>query len=56
MTQLRLLVQWGSKDALDELVQLAGELGDRHELQRLASGGSQDAQDILAEMDESETP
>ena len=42
----------GDSDAVDELVQLAGERGDLEELRRLAAGGSSDAADVLTELAE----
>jgi hypothetical protein len=39
----------GSTDAVDQLVELAGERGDVGELRRLAAGGSRDAADVLTE-------
>ncbi len=45
----------GDQDALDELVQLAGERGDLDELRRLAQGGSSDAADVLAELADEQT-
>ena len=45
----------GSKDAVDQLVELAQEHEDFDELRRLAASGNQDAADILAELaDESD--
>jgi hypothetical protein len=40
----------GSRDAVDQLVELAGERGDMGELRRLADSGSRDAADVLAEL------
>lgn len=42
----------GDEDAVDELVELAGERGDFEELRRLAAAGSRDAADVLAELTE----
>ena len=42
----------GDHDAVDELVQLAGELCDLAELRRLADLGNSDARDLLLELDE----
>jgi hypothetical protein len=36
-------------------VELAGERGDRGELQRLAANGHQDAVEVLAELDDDPT-
>jgi len=36
-------------------VELAGERGDRGELQRLATNGHQDAVEVLAELDDDPT-
>ncbi|MEU4218890.1 hypothetical protein [Actinoplanes sp. NPDC026623] len=49
MEELRRLADAGSSDAMDELVQLAGERGDTTELRRLADAGNRDAPDVLAE-------
>ena len=54
--QLRQQADGGDRDALDQLVELAGERGDLDELRRLAAGGNQDAADVLAELDEEATP
>ena len=48
--QLRARAEAGDRDAVDELVELAGENGDLDELRRLAATGSSDAQDVLAEL------
>lgn len=50
MDQLRRLADGGSTDAVDQLVELAGERGDLAELRRLAERGSTDAADILVEL------
>ena len=42
----------GDHDAVDQLVELAGERGDMDELRRLADAGSRDAFDVLAELEE----
>ncbi len=47
---MRRLADGGSRDAVDQLVELAAEKGDTEELQRLAAAGSQDAADVLAEL------
>jgi hypothetical protein len=47
---LRRLADNGSRDAVDQLVELAGERGDTGELRRLADSGSRDAADVLAEL------
>jgi hypothetical protein len=40
----------GDRDAIDQLVELAGERGDLGELRRLADAGSRDAVDQLVEL------
>ena len=40
----------GDQDAIDELVELAGERGDLDELRRLADAGSTDAVDELVQL------
>ena len=50
MAELRRRADNGDRDAVDELVQLAGELGDLDELRRLADNGSRDAADQLLEL------
>jgi len=52
MDELRRLADAGSRDAVDQLVELAGERGDMDELRRLADAGSRDAVDVLAELEE----
>ena len=42
----------GDHDAVDQLVELAGERGDMDELRRLADAGNRDAFDVLAELEE----
>jgi hypothetical protein len=42
----------GDRDAVDELIQLAGEQGDMAELRRLADNGSSTAAEVLAELTE----
>jgi hypothetical protein len=54
MGELRRLADAGSTDAVDELVQLAGEREDTDELRRLAAAGSRDAADVLAEIADEE--
>ena len=50
LTALREQAAQGSRDALDQLVELAAERGDRDELRRLADAGSTDALDQLIEL------
>jgi hypothetical protein len=52
MAELRRLADAGSSDAVDELVQLAGERGDTAALRRLADQGIRDAADMLTELAE----
>jgi len=52
MDELRRLADAGSRDAVDQLVELAGERGDMDELRRLADAGNRDAFDVLAELEE----
>lgn len=40
----------GDQDAIDQLVEFAGEGGDFDELRRLAQAGSRDAAEVLAEL------
>jgi hypothetical protein len=58
LSELREQAAHGDHDAVDQLVELAGERGDLDELRRLADGGSTDAAEVLAELtdeqDESE--
>ena len=50
LDELRRLADAGSRDAVDQLVELAGERGDLDELRRLAAAGSRDAADVLTEL------
>jgi hypothetical protein len=50
LSDLRARAAAGDRDAVDQLVELAGERGDLDELRRLADGGSRDAADVLAEL------
>lgn len=50
LTSLRARAAQGDRDAVDQLVELAGERGDMAELRRLADAGSTDAADVLAEL------
>ncbi len=52
LVDLRALAASGDQDAVDQLVELAGERGDMDELRRLADGGSRDAADVLTELAE----
>jgi hypothetical protein len=47
---LRRRAESGDRDATDELVELAAELGDLDELRRLADGGNATATDQLIEL------
>ena len=49
LTRLRAKSAGGSRDATDQLVELAGERGDLDELRRLAESGSRDALDQLVD-------
>ena len=48
--ELRARADNGDRDAVDELVQLAGEHGDLAELRRLADSGNRDAVDELIQL------
>ena len=50
LSELRARAANGDRDAVDELIELAGERGDMDELRRLADNGSRDAADQLAEL------
>jgi hypothetical protein len=50
LSELRGRADAGDSDAVDELVQLAGERGDLDELRRLADRGHTDAADLLREL------
>jgi hypothetical protein len=52
LSSLRAQASEGDQDAIDQLVELAGERGDLDELRRLADGGSRDAADVLSELAE----
>ena len=52
LSDLRERAAGGDRDAVDQLVELAGERGDLDELWRLADRGSRDASDVLAELAE----
>lgn len=52
MPGLRARAASGDHDAVDQLVELAGERGDLDELRRLADAGSGDAADLLSELAE----
>lgn len=52
LEELRAKAGSGGPDAVDELVQLAGERGDLEELRRLAANGSSDAADVMTELSE----
>jgi hypothetical protein len=49
LSDLRTRAANGDRDAVDELVQLAGDRGDMDELRRLADGGSSDPDPRIAE-------
>jgi hypothetical protein len=50
LLELRARAAAGDRDAVDQLVELAGERGDMDELRRLADAGNSDAADMLAEL------
>jgi uncharacterized protein YndB with AHSA1/START domain len=50
LVELRARAADGDRDAVDQLVELAGERGDMDELRRLADAGSRDAADQLVEL------
>lgn len=50
LLDLRARAAAGDRDAVDQLIELAGERGGLDELRRLAAGGSRDAADVLAEL------
>lgn len=50
MAGLRKRAAGGDADAVDELIELAGELGDMDELRRLADSGNSTASDQLIEL------
>lgn len=50
LSYLRARAAEGDSDAVDQLVELAGERGDLDELRRLANLGSTDAAEVLAEL------
>ena len=52
LLDLRARAATGDQDALDQLVELAGERGDMDELRRLADRGNRDAADVLTELAE----
>ncbi len=52
LLDLRARAANGDRDAVDQLVELAGERGDIAELRRLADSGNRDAADVLTELAE----
>jgi hypothetical protein len=50
LLDLRARAAEGDRDAVDQLVELAGERGDMEELRRLADDGSTDAADELVQL------
>ncbi len=52
LPELRERAARGDRDAVDQLVELAGERGDSDELRRLAAAGSRDAADVLSELED----
>jgi hypothetical protein len=52
LSVLRERAKGGDEDAVDELIELAGELGNLEELRRLADQGNTAAGEMLAELDE----
>jgi len=55
LMELRQQAERGDQDAVDQLVELAGERGDLDELRRLGANGHQDAVEVLAELEEEPT-
>jgi hypothetical protein len=47
MSILRERAENGDEDAVDELIELAGELGDMNELRRLADNGNTAADQLM---------
>ena len=52
LTVLRERAERGDKDAVDQLIELAGERGDLDELRRLAAQGNTTACEVLGELEE----
>jgi len=52
VSALRERANSGDKDAVDQLIELAGERGDLDELRRLADQGNKTASEVLAELEE----
>src|SRR4051795_1796302 len=50
LSDLRARAADGDRDAVDQLVELAGERGDMEDLRRLADAGSSDAMDELVQL------
>ena len=49
---LRERAERGDKDAVDQLIEVAGERGNLEELRRLADQGNTTARDVIAELEE----
>ena len=49
---LRERAESGDKDAVDQLIELAGEQGNLDELRRLADQGNTTASEVLGELEE----
>jgi len=52
LSNLRERADGGDKDAVDQLIELAGEEGNLGELRRLADQGNTTAAEVLAELEE----
>ena len=52
LTVLRERAERGDKDAVDQLIELAGEQGNLDELRRLAAQGNTTACEVLGELEE----
>ena len=52
LSALRERAERGDKDAVDQLIELAGEQGDFDELRRLADQGNTTAAEVLGELEE----
>ena len=49
---LRERAERGDKDAVDQLIEIAGEQGNLEELRRLADQGNTTARDVITELEE----
>ena len=52
LTVVRKRAESGDKDAVDQLIELAGEQGNLDELRRLADQGNTTASEVLGELEE----